>query len=73
MTFSRWITGGALLAGILLSPAIAAAQDTKDTSSKDTSSKDWPNKAVRIIVNYGPGGSADNTMRLSVLPNRLPS
>jgi tripartite-type tricarboxylate transporter receptor subunit TctC len=24
---------------------------------------DWPNKSVRIIVNFGPGGSADNTMR----------
>jgi len=24
---------------------------------------DWPNKSVRVIVNFGPGGSADNTMR----------
>jgi tripartite-type tricarboxylate transporter receptor subunit TctC len=24
---------------------------------------DWPNKAVRVIVNFAPGGSADNTMR----------
>ncbi|MDX2159121.1 MAG: tripartite tricarboxylate transporter substrate binding protein [Hyphomicrobiaceae bacterium] len=24
---------------------------------------DWPNKTVRVIVNFGPGGSADNTMR----------
>jgi tripartite-type tricarboxylate transporter receptor subunit TctC len=24
---------------------------------------DWPNKAVRVIVNYGPGGTADNSMR----------
>ncbi|MGE0700003.1 MAG: Bug family tripartite tricarboxylate transporter substrate binding protein [Hyphomicrobiaceae bacterium] len=23
----------------------------------------WPSKAVRVIVNFGPGGSADNTMR----------
>jgi len=23
----------------------------------------WPNKAIRVIVNFGPGGSADNTMR----------
>jgi tripartite-type tricarboxylate transporter receptor subunit TctC len=24
---------------------------------------DWPNKSIRVIVNFGPGGSADNTMR----------
>ncbi len=24
---------------------------------------DWPNKTVRVIVNFGPGGSADNSMR----------
>jgi hypothetical protein len=24
---------------------------------------DWPNRTVRIIVNFGPGGSADNSMR----------
>ena len=23
----------------------------------------WPNKTVRVIVNYGPGGTADNSMR----------
>ena len=25
--------------------------------------KYWPNKTVRIIVNFGAGGSADNSMR----------
>lgn len=24
---------------------------------------DWPNKTVRVIVNFGPGGSTDNAMR----------
>ena len=26
-------------------------------------SGDWPNRAVRVIVNFGPGGSTDNAMR----------
>lgn len=25
--------------------------------------KDWPNKAVRVILNFAPGGSLDNSMR----------
>lgn len=25
--------------------------------------QDWPSKPIRVIVNFGPGGSADNTMR----------
>ncbi|MGD9803013.1 MAG: Bug family tripartite tricarboxylate transporter substrate binding protein [Hyphomicrobiaceae bacterium] len=37
-----------LLAGV----SHGVAQDAK-----------WPNKAVRVIVNFAPGGSADNTMR----------
>ena len=24
---------------------------------------DWPNKTVRLIVNFGPGGTTDNAMR----------
>lgn len=28
-----------------------------------TQAQDWPNKPIRVIVNFGPGGSADNTMR----------
>jgi tripartite-type tricarboxylate transporter receptor subunit TctC len=27
------------------------------------SATDWPNKTVRVIVNFGPGGSTDNAMR----------
>ena len=41
------------LAAALLIVGDAAAQG----------SADWPNKPVRIIVNFGPGGSADNSMR----------
>ena len=26
-------------------------------------SGDWPNRAIRVIVNFGPGGSTDNAMR----------
>ncbi len=47
------VRAGALVLALGLSLAPALAQDAKD----------WPNKAVKIIVNYGPGGSADNTMR----------
>lgn len=25
--------------------------------------QDWPSKPIRVIVNFGPGGSADNTIR----------
>lgn len=39
--------------GLLAVLTPAAAQDAKD----------WPNKPVRIILNYAPGGSSDNTMR----------
>ena len=46
----RWLFG-ALALGAL--NASALAQDAKD----------WPNKAVRVIVNFAPGGSADNSMR----------
>jgi tripartite-type tricarboxylate transporter receptor subunit TctC len=43
------------LALLLSSFAIAAAPALAQEA--------WPNKAVRVIVNFGPGGSADNTMR----------
>ncbi|MGE0699774.1 MAG: Bug family tripartite tricarboxylate transporter substrate binding protein [Hyphomicrobiaceae bacterium] len=43
----------AMLAGMAAAAAPAFAQDAKD----------WPSKPVRIILNYAPGGSSDNTMR----------
>ena len=54
MLLRHLISGVALaLAGVALWSATVAAQ----------SAADWPNKTVRMIVNFGPGGSADNSMR----------
>ena len=44
-----------LLAGL-------AALTTHATPSA-AQATNWPNKSVRIVVNFGPGGSADNSMR----------
>ena len=44
----------AALAALLASAGTVAAQDE---------ARDWPNKSVKIIVNFAPGGSNDNTMR----------
>jgi tripartite-type tricarboxylate transporter receptor subunit TctC len=40
-----------------------AALPVSLTPAFGQSAADWPNKSVRVIVNFGPGGSADNTMR----------
>ena len=45
----------AVLAGVLIG--------CSGTASAQDEAKDWPNKPVKLIVNYGPGGSNDNTMR----------
>ena len=44
-----------ILMGLLGQPAIA--QDP------DQAAANWPNKPVRLIVNFGPGGSSDNAAR----------
>lgn len=52
--FHRTVMRGALAALGLVLCAVGpvAAQDAQ-----------WPSKSIRVIVNFGPGGSADNTMR----------
>ncbi len=51
-----------LIATVALGGILAALSPSGPTRAQDIA-KDWPNKTVRIIVNFGPGGSADNTMR----------
>lgn len=53
MRMLRSLCLSAMLAGMAAAAAPAFAQDAKD----------WPSKPVRIILNYAPGGSSDNTMR----------
>lgn len=48
------LCAGSILAGLACVPGKAHAQDA---------AANWPNKPVRVIVNFGPGGSADNSMR----------
>jgi len=47
----KYCLGAVVLAVGIAGPA--AAQDAKS----------WPSKPVRLILNYAPGGSSDNTMR----------
>ena len=51
MDHRYWLGLAVLLCGIAAAPAPISAQDV------------WPSKPIRIIVNFGPGGSADNTIR----------
>ncbi len=53
MLYLRALRSAAVLLALGLLSAAATAQGAAD----------WPNRTVRIIVNFGPGGSADNSMR----------
>lgn len=54
MKAQRFQIGGFVLAGLMAALAGPACAQ---------SASDWPNKTVRVIVNFAPGGSADNSMR----------
>lgn len=47
----------------VLAFAFVCAAVPLSTPVRAQSAADWPNKPVRIIVNFGPGGSADNSIR----------
>ena len=53
-TSRRQVLSGAACAVLLASGMTPAAAQ---------GAADWPNKTVRVIVNFGPGGSTDNAMR----------
>ena len=46
---------------LLGSFALALAALSSDALAQGAA--DWPSKTVRVIVNFAPGGSADNSMR----------
>ena len=52
-----------MVAWRLLMGSFAVALAALSSSALAQGAADWPNRTVRIIVNFGPGGSADNSMR----------
>lgn len=48
---------------LLSASGSAALLALGNASATAQGTADWPNKTVRVIVNFGPGGSTDNAMR----------
>ena len=53
MLLTRWFRGAVTFGALVMLTGTAMAQATLN----------WPTKPVRMIVNFAPGGSADNSMR----------
>ena len=53
MGFLRLLASAIAFGLLALSPSETRAQGAAD----------WPNKTVRLVVNFGPGGTTDNAMR----------
>jgi tripartite-type tricarboxylate transporter receptor subunit TctC len=58
MRLKQW--SRSLLAAAVL---FSAASAVPSRAHAQDAVKDWPNKPVRIIVNFGPGGSTDSAIR----------
>ncbi len=63
MPFSRLIK-----AAIGLVALAAMSTAAMSTGAIAQTAPAWPQKPIKVIVNFGPGGSADNSMR--PLPRR---
>ena len=55
--FARLLKTAMVMGAIALMTVSAFAQGTGNGTGT------WPNRPVKVIVNFGPGGSADNSMR----------
>ena len=56
MRLRQWLS-------VMLAAAVLAVLAAVPRAIAQDAAKDWPNKPVRIIVNFGPGGSTDSAVR----------